>query len=120
MYLLVVTLIIGLTTNLGVTQLTLKIPCCYSFHKSLQIPKTLLRSRIPLCLIDFHGPPRVKLVCGKIQSPTSTMLCFLLQFIILILALKMYFVLISINASGNRNLLKRWHLLCSLLNPTFD
>lgn len=50
------------------------------------------------------GLLELNLSVGQIQTPLSTMLCFPLQFIILILALKMYFVLMSITARDNGNL----------------
>ena len=58
--LLVVTLVIGLISNSEVTQFILTVLVCCSFHKSLQIPKTLLSIRTPECLMSFHGPPRIE------------------------------------------------------------
>lgn len=98
---LVVTLLIGITSNFRMTQFTLIMLGCCCFPKSLRIPKTFLSSRIPVCLMGFHGPPRIQPVHCSDASLIATMLNFLQCFIILILALKMYLVLMHVAAKDN-------------------
>lgn len=98
---LVVTLLIGLASNFRMTQFTLIILGCYCFPKSLQIPKTFLSSRIRVCLMGFHGPPRIQPVRCSNSSIIATMLNFLRCFTILILVLKMYLVLMHVAAGDN-------------------